>query len=461
MNSNTNFLFQALYEQHLGEPTENNALNEAGEEDAAMGDATMPGQAQGQTNAANDPPPPPELGGDGAAQNGDQGADPMADLENFSMDPDGTNEEEEDLPEHPDGLPEPDEIGDGGTGENNLDGELNIHYNILQLSKMDRLMAKRKMYNDYQSLRTSIRAFQHVIDENEVAIDADIREYARNKATYLFTTLTDYVTYKLSYTSYEDNLQNFLMFSKALNDLMLFVNNHGNNRKNEEEAQHRAEDFISDNSKERTAARLDREAQEKDEQDLDDMSPDELGTEEEESSDVLDSLDDHLDAVSDEVEAENGETAEETPTEEEGESETNPEETSEEPESDIELGEVEDIGEPEDIDLDDLESEDIGEEPDTDIEEIEEPDNEPDDTDIDELEELPDEGPDTNIESDEIDRELEALDLEDLDIPDFDEEEEDIEGTTRREPTRNRRERKLEGEGSEDIDIPDFDIEGI
>ena len=136
--------------------------------------------------------------------------------DDFNMDPDGGSE---DSGANPDGLPDPDDDGMDDT-----DGvEQNIHLNILELSKLDRLMAKRKIYNDYKDLRASITSAKNLIDQNEAVIDADVRDYVVNKLDYLLSVVTDHLTYKFSFTNYEENLQAYLIFTKQLNDLLNFT----------------------------------------------------------------------------------------------------------------------------------------------------------------------------------------------------------------------------------------------
>ena len=136
--------------------------------------------------------------------------------DDFNMDPDGGSEDSGD---NPDGLPDPDDDGMDDT-----DGvEQHIHLNILELSKLDRLMAKRKIYNDYKDLRASITSAKNLIDQNEAVIDADVRDYVVNKLDYLLSVVTDHLTYKFSFTNYEENLQAYLIFTKQLNDLLNFT----------------------------------------------------------------------------------------------------------------------------------------------------------------------------------------------------------------------------------------------
>ena len=145
--------------------------------------------------------------------------------DDFNMDPDGSDDSEgEDSGENPDGLPDPDDDGTDDT-----DGaEQNVHTNILELSKLDRQMAKRKIFNDMKDLRSSVVAAKNMIDKNESVIDAAVREYVMGKLDYLYSVITDYLTYKFSFTNYEENMQNHLIFAKELNDLLNFTKTNQN-----------------------------------------------------------------------------------------------------------------------------------------------------------------------------------------------------------------------------------------
>lgn len=145
--------------------------------------------------------------------------------DDFNMDPDGSDDSDgEDSGENPDGLPDPDDDGSDDT-----DGaEQNVHTNILELSKLDRQMAKRKIFNDMKDLRSSVVAAKNMIDKNESVIDAAVREYVMGKLDYLYSVITDYLTYKFSFTNYEENMQNHLIFAKELNDLLNFTKTNQN-----------------------------------------------------------------------------------------------------------------------------------------------------------------------------------------------------------------------------------------
>ena len=144
------------------------------------------------------------------------GDDPTEQNEDdFSLDPEGG--EEDDGPP-PDGLVDPDDDGEADLGSD--DKEVNIQTNILQLSKIDRLMAKRKLFADFKELRINITTYRNLLTDNEANVDPDIRELSYDKLDRLYTIITDYLTFKFSYINYEENLQTYLLFVKTLEDII-------------------------------------------------------------------------------------------------------------------------------------------------------------------------------------------------------------------------------------------------
>ena len=117
----------------------------------------------------------------------------------------------------PDGLTDPDD--DGSSDASQDDTETNVHTNILQLSKLDRTLAKRKCYANFMDLRTSIGTVKRIIDSNEAKIDPEVRGPVADALDDLFSKITDYITIKFPVTNYEENLQNYLIFARELNDL--------------------------------------------------------------------------------------------------------------------------------------------------------------------------------------------------------------------------------------------------
>lgn len=155
----------------------------------------------------------------------DQSNDDQAE-DDFSM---GDGEDTDDEPP-PDGLVDPDDDGSGDVEE---ETETNVQTTILQLSKLDRTLAKRKIYNDFQELRTSITTVKNIVDNNEAVIEPETRDTVIGELDKLFSYVTDYMTIKFSITSYEENLQNYLLFVKSLQTITTSITDeNGNVKKN-------------------------------------------------------------------------------------------------------------------------------------------------------------------------------------------------------------------------------------
>ena len=165
-------------------------------------------------------------------ENPEEGGDDLGG-DDFGMDSDN----EDDGPP-PDGLTDPDD--DGSSDMQQDDTETNVHTNILQLSKLDRTLAKRKCYNNYMDLRTSIGTVKRIIDNNEAKIDPEVRAPVTDDLDELFAKITDYITIKFPITNYEENLQNYLIFAKALNDLVESLDPNSEIAKNNEKERKKA-----------------------------------------------------------------------------------------------------------------------------------------------------------------------------------------------------------------------------
>ena len=136
--------------------------------------------------------------------------------DDFSMDSDDPSSDD-DGGENPDGLASPDATGED---ESTQDAETNVHVNILNLNKLDRTISMKRLLNDYTATRTSINTFLNIIDKNETVIDATLRESLTNDLNNLLQNLNDYIGIKFSYINYEENLQNYIIFSKKLEDIV-------------------------------------------------------------------------------------------------------------------------------------------------------------------------------------------------------------------------------------------------
>ena len=152
------------------------------------------------------------------------------DEDDFSLDPAGDEGEGDDNDPPPDGLTDPDDDGSNDNTEDK-DAETNVHVNVLNLSKIDRVLAKRRCLSDFYDLRTSIDTFRNIIENNEATIEPTVRDMAVRDLNKLYSTLEDYLMYKFSYTNYEENLQNYFIFMRNMNDIVKIVNKKGLNGK--------------------------------------------------------------------------------------------------------------------------------------------------------------------------------------------------------------------------------------
>lgn len=156
---------------------------------------------------------------DESEENEEEKSDEENSEDDFSLDP--MEGEEEDSGENPDGLVDPDDDGSSETEEDDV--ETNIQTNILQLSKLDRTLAKRKCYNDFMDMRTTITSIKNIITENEVVIDPEVRIACLDKLEQLYSYVTDYIKFKFMITNYEENLQNYMIFLKSLNEIVVKI----------------------------------------------------------------------------------------------------------------------------------------------------------------------------------------------------------------------------------------------
>ena len=143
----------------------------------------------------------------------------------FDLDPEGGGDEggEDDGPP-PDGLTDPNDDGSSSSTDSQ-DVETNVQTNILQISKLDRTIAKRKLFSDFQDLRTQTNTFRNVIINNEENVDPELREKIYSDLDRLYTSITEYLTYKFSFINYEENLQAYLLLAKALEDVITYTSN--------------------------------------------------------------------------------------------------------------------------------------------------------------------------------------------------------------------------------------------
>ena len=175
----------------------------------------------------------PEGGDDGTSDDGsdtgDEGED--GEMSDFSLDGDESGEDDMSNEPAPDGLPEADDDGSGDDMGEEGPEETNVQTNILDLSKLDRTVAKRYCYQQFMDLRSTITSTLSVIDRNETVIDSDVREDAVEKLNKTLSDIKDYMLYKFQIVNYEEALQAYFLFVKAVNDLIEYVRKEGISKK--------------------------------------------------------------------------------------------------------------------------------------------------------------------------------------------------------------------------------------
>ena len=189
------------------EDTNQNADNAEDNQQTAEEQPQEDNEDQNDENEGEDDNEEEDEGDEGGEENPEEEGD-VGGEDDFSMDPEG-GEDTEDT----------DTTDDTSSTEPATD-ETNIQTNILHLSKLDRTLSKRKLFSDFQDLRVSIRTARNLIYDNEENVDPEIREKFYNDIDKLYSTLTDYLSFKFSYINYEENVQNYLLFSKNLQEIL-------------------------------------------------------------------------------------------------------------------------------------------------------------------------------------------------------------------------------------------------
>lgn len=214
-----NYFIQSLLEAEntAGEGTDDNAAEDAGGDN--------PGTAENETDTTNQNQNEEQAQDKEQEENKDdnKGEDEPDDGlgDDFDLDPDGGEGEEDSGEEPPDGLTSPDDDGSGDVSSDEV--ETNIQTNILNLSKLDRTIAKRRLFTNFQDLRTHINTLRNIIANNEENIEVEIREKIYEDIDRAYSSVTDYMTYKFSFINYEENLQAYLLFSKMVQDIINYT----------------------------------------------------------------------------------------------------------------------------------------------------------------------------------------------------------------------------------------------
>lgn len=213
-----NYFIQSLLEAEstAGEGTDDNAAEDVGGDnpDTAENKTDTTNQNQNEEQAQDKEQEENKDDNKGEDESDDELGD------DFDLDPDG-GEGEDSGEEPPDGLTSPDDDGSGDVSSDEV--ETNIQTNILNLSKLDRTIAKRRLFTNFQDLRTQINTLRTIISNNEENIEVEIREKIYEDIDRAYSSVTDYMTYKFSFINYEENLQAYLLFSKMVQDIINYT----------------------------------------------------------------------------------------------------------------------------------------------------------------------------------------------------------------------------------------------
>ena len=220
-----NDLGQDAADEVVDDKEENDPAADTGENDEAEPQADDAGDNKAEDNKDEGGEEDKENKDDEGGGDDDLGDDLGGD---FDLDPEGGGDEEggEDDGPPPDGLTDPNDDGSSSSTDNQ-DVETNVQTNILQISKLDRTIAKRKLFSDFQDLRTQTNTFRNVIINNEENVDPELREKIYSDLDSLYTSITEYLTYKFSFINYEENLQAYLLLAKALEDIITYTSTGG------------------------------------------------------------------------------------------------------------------------------------------------------------------------------------------------------------------------------------------
>lgn len=217
-----NYFIQSLLEAEnknaAGEGTDDNATEDTGGDnpDTAENQTDTTDQNQNEEQTQDKEQKENQDDNKGEDESNDDGLG-----DDFDLDPDGGSGDEDNSEEPPDGLTSPDDDGSSNTSTDEV--ETNIQTNILNLSKLDRTIAKRRLFTNFQDLRTQINTFRNIIANNEENIEVEIREKIYADIDKAYSSITDYMTYKFSFINYEENLQAYLLFSKMVQDIVNYT----------------------------------------------------------------------------------------------------------------------------------------------------------------------------------------------------------------------------------------------
>ncbi len=100
------------------------------------------------------------------------------------------------------------------------DAETNVQYNVLDLSKLDRHVLKRKLLSKYQDFRTSIQSYRRTVQDNESVIKSELRDDILVQLNKLTQQLESYLTTRFVYLNYEESMYDFITFTTRFQEII-------------------------------------------------------------------------------------------------------------------------------------------------------------------------------------------------------------------------------------------------
>jgi hypothetical protein len=187
----------------------------------------------------------PEAEGDDTESDGEEGiygdiADDAGDIssdddDDFSLTPEQDDDNDDDGPppmeEESEDEPSMDDNPDEGSDENppadeetsnepEEDENKIVKVTVLDLSPLERAMADRSMYRSFSELFQKTVSLKTSLNNYKVRIDAELLSKIEADLVKYYSLLEDYLDYKFSIYSYEENQKNFLIFSSAIDQII-------------------------------------------------------------------------------------------------------------------------------------------------------------------------------------------------------------------------------------------------
>ena len=108
----------------------------------------------------------------------------------------------------------------------------NIQVNILNLSKLDRALAKKHIYTLFMDLRSSVTTALNIIDRNETVIEPEVRADIVDRLNQFQSDLNTFIAIKFQLVNYEAALQAYNVFTEQFNSYINSIKNEDSDQPN-------------------------------------------------------------------------------------------------------------------------------------------------------------------------------------------------------------------------------------